>query len=84
MLAPSQWKITDDNTHVLFPTLQVDVAISLVRADAGDPRKVIARLVSVQQWETWTWNGHVILIPEALHTSGYQKPENELCFCVVD
>lgn len=33
---------------MLFPILQVDVAISPVLADAGDPQRIIARLVSVQ------------------------------------
>lgn len=44
-------RVTDDNVHVLFPILQVDVVISPVLADAGDPQKIIARPVSVQQWE---------------------------------
>lgn len=68
-VTPSQ-SVKDYNVHMLFLFLQVDVVISPVLADAGDPQKTIARPVSVQHWEgIEAWNGEGILIINAFHTS---------------
>lgn len=50
----------DYNVNVFLPLLQVDVAISPVPADAGDPQKIIARLVSAQLVESigLKWSNH--------------------------
>lgn len=68
----------DCNAHVLFPVLQVDVAISPVLADAGDPQRIIARLVSVQQGESVGMKWSNYFNSWCFSHSAHQKHENDL------